>query len=280
MYYDAHTHLNDDKLYPQREKHLQDFFDHWWARIVNIGVNHDRNKKAIHISKQAQKHWHNHVLATIGVHPTETVFGDINHIDDIAPLIHQLEQVYHKNKKYIVAIGECGNDAHHGDYKKTKELQKELFFQQGLLARKHKLPLVIHSRDNFDDAFEILKAFVDLKIYFHCRGYGPDEIKKLHHTFPHLRIGFCGNISYPKAQLLRDSFEQIKILQKNTSSIHKIHFLLETDAPYLTPQTKRGTINVPANIKDIYQYISDTFNIASSLLQEKIKHAFEWLYMH
>ena len=80
-----------------------------------------------------------------------------------------LEQLYHDYAPSIVAIGECGNDAHHGDYTQVKDLQQKLFHAQCLLARRLNVPIMIHSRDNFEDAFEVLQDFTDLKIYYHCR---------------------------------------------------------------------------------------------------------------
>lgn len=299
MYFDAHTHLNDEKLYPQWKNHLQHFFDAWGESLINVGVNDSWNQRAIDMAIQ----WNTnhpqgkHIFASIWIHPTETIFGNIQSSLDIKRAIAQLETQYTKNPEYIVAIGECGNDAHHGDYRQVREIQKELFYAQCLLARKLNLPLIIHSRDNFEDAFEILQNFTDLKIYFHCRGYGPNEVAQCTKTFSKLWIGFCGNITYPKAHLLRESFQKILDIRSSlqiqngsnkpwqthasqenlTSKWQWSHFLIETDAPYLAPQTKRGTINAPINIVDTYQYISETFAAPLDMLQTYIQKSFQVL---
>lgn len=97
------------------------------------------------------------------------------------------------------------------------------------LAKEFQLPIVIHSRDDFESTFDVIKDFKEEKIYFHCFGYSAEEIRKLQEYFPHIRFGFCGNISYPKAQSLRDA-----LLACDVNNI-----VLETDAPWLSPQAVR-----------------------------------------
>lgn len=80
----------------------------------------------------------------------------------------ELEKLYTENKEYIIAIGECGIDVHYPNGAATIELQKKLFRKQCLLAQTLKLPIVIHSRDDFQSTFDIIKEFKNEKIYFHC----------------------------------------------------------------------------------------------------------------
>ena len=64
MYYDAHTHLNSEQLFPSREEHLKNFIYAGGQKLVNVGVNHPWNKKAIEMAKKTSN-----CLATIGIHP-------------------------------------------------------------------------------------------------------------------------------------------------------------------------------------------------------------------
>jgi TatD DNase family protein len=104
------------------------------------------------------------------------------------------------------------------------------------MAREYNLPVVIHSRDAFAETIAVLSDFADLKIYLHCRGYTPVEVKCCVELFPQLRIGYTGTVTYPKAVDIRES-----LLVTPLSSI-----LTETDAPYLAPQPMRGKTNEPS----------------------------------
>jgi Tat protein secretion system quality control protein TatD with DNase activity len=113
------------------------------------------------------------------------------------------------------------------------------------------------------------------KIYFHCRWYTTLELEVLHNLIKNnqnleLYIGFCGNISYPKAQDLRDSFQYC--LDNN------MNILIETDAPYLSAQVIRWQQNTPAKIIHTYEYISDYFYIPIDQLQKKTHDNFMSLY--
>jgi TatD DNase family protein len=226
MYFDSHTHLNNEQLYPQRQKHLQDFIQKGWIGLINIGVNHEYNTRWIEIARSFHgvtatiepvrslrgkynsfKSEHSKqesdadgigVWCTIGLHPYEVVSWDITD-SNLHHKLKEMSLLYAPYKECIVAIGECGIDTHYPDSHTTLALQKDLFRQQCDLARQWDLPIVIHSRANRQATHEVLQNFKDLTIYFHCRSYTPDEIKIIKATYPKFYIGFCGNISYPKA---------------------------------------------------------------------------------
>lgn len=172
------------------------------------------------------------------------------------------------NLQYVVAVGETGIDVHYPNGLETLETQKQLFIQHCNLARELKLPLVVHSRDAFNETFEILKNYTDLTIYFHCRGYGPREFEILNSKFEKLFVGFCGNVTYKKAEELRESLKIISLTQ----------LLLETDAPYLTPQIVRGEDNHPANVKYIYDFVADFLKITPEALSQQIEANFHSVY--
>lgn len=268
MYYDAHTHLNDEKLYPQRETYLQNFIAIGGLWLVNVGVDFERSQRAVSIAQHAQEKFPDiFVKATIGFHPSEVCFGKIKNTQDIVASIQILKDLYAKHAEYTVAIGECGIDTHY-DGDPYINLQKELFAQQCDLAQELNLPIVIHSRDDFASTWDVIKNYKNQKIYFHCRGYGPDEVKTLQDYFPQLWIGFCGNISYPKAQVLRDS-----LYVARPESI-----LLETDSPYLAPQARRGQTNEPAYVSEIYAYVASILSLNISQLQSRLADNFHKLY--
>jgi len=281
MYLDAHTHLNEPFLFKNYKDYIKNFKKIWGEKIVNVWVDFERNERALKI----QEEFFDICLSTWWFHPTEPIFKYKDkkyefkkwefvswekYIDLAKTYLEKLIE-----EKKIVAIGECGIDYYYFEFLKdgqtedeVKKQQKELFIMQLDLAKKYNLPVVIHSRDAFYETLEITEKYKDLKIYFHCWGYGPNEVKKVKDVFPNLWIGFDGNITYKKAQELRDS---IKNCDLN-------NILLETDAPYLTPQIVRKEKNQPANIKYIYDFVSDLLNLDLWKLKKQIKTNFNKFY--
>lgn len=109
-------------------------------------------------------------------------------LQNISDKMQWLKELYVVHKKYIVAIGETGIDVHYPNGLETLEIQKQLFIHHCDLARECNLPLVVHSRDDFETTLDILTHYTDLTVYFHCRGYGPEEYKRLNDLLPHLFI--------------------------------------------------------------------------------------------
>jgi TatD DNase family protein len=204
------------------------------------------------------------VKATIGFHPEDA--KDIPQ-SDFSALMEQLEQQYLNNKEEIIAIGECGIDLYRVENPNI-EHQQELFKLQAQLARKLNLPLVIHSRDAFEETLEILKEFTDLKIYFHCRGYGPEEVSIVENLFPQLRLGFTNIITYPSAQKTRDALLAIK----------KAKMLMETDAPFLPPQTFRGKMNYPEYVNYAYEKCAELLGMGNREFEKLIEENFTTIF--
>lgn len=121
------------------------------------------------------------VKSTIGYHPECCHDGEITE-ENIQQKIVDLKKLYQENKAYIVAIGECGIDTYYPGSEEHLELQKKLFALQCDLAKELDLPLMVHIRKDFASAFEILQMYRDLTVYIHCRGFGPEEVKRLQVT--------------------------------------------------------------------------------------------------
>ena len=276
-FFDAHTHLNHSDLYENRQQHLQNFVVAGGMGLVNIGVDHTYNTRGIEIASQAQQLFPaTLVKTTIGLHPYEVATGTLT-AENRQEKFNEMKSLYtQSNQEHIVAIGEIGIDTYRPDTDQTLELQKETFRQQCEWARTLGLPIVIHSRANREATHEVLQDFIDLTIYFHCRPYGPDEVKIIKETYPDFYIGFCGNISYPKAENIRQSLRylvyenesypeyistgKLKDLPSDPYTLDKVsnltNILIETDAPYLPPQNHRGQQNTPALVQANYNYIS------------------------
>ncbi len=257
MYFDSHTHLNSEQLFSNSEKYLESFESMWGKALVNVAVDLDRAKKALQISKNNNTSLK--VLSTIGFHPWLIWNNDIcsNNFDF---LINQAEDFLKENKEYTYAIWECGIDTHYDNWKSLED-QKSFFDMQCTLAEKYNLPIVIHSRDDFYSTLEVLKKYPNLKIYFHCWWYWKKEVNILQESFKNVWIGYTWNITFPKADNIRESL----------LSTNKQNILMETDAPYLAPQVHRGQMNMPEYVKYIYEYSSELLSMNLEDYQKQIK---------
>lgn len=268
MYIDAHCHLNDDALYPDYDTHAANFVKAWGVGIVTVWCDLDSSTRACEIAKNlvvGRSLWDSRFAsleqakATIGIHPSEACFGAVT-MDNIDSVLAGVEALYQHEKDVVCAIGECGIDMHYEWSVAALDVQQALFRRQCAWAREEKLPVVVHSRDGFEETVAVMKLYSDAVYYIHCFGYGPDEIKKLLEDFPKIYFGFDGNISYPKAQALRDACVLVP----------SDRLILETDAPYLAPQWLRGTTNVPANVQQIYAYVANLRGVDESMMCKEI----------
>lgn len=282
MYYDSHTHLNDDLLFPNWSEYITNFANLGGRWVVNIWVDYNSSARAVQIaesyissefpdSKATSKDIR--VLATIWLHPWY-ITSHWRTREDIDAQNDLIRDLYHAKNQYIYAIWEIGTDLHWPVSDSDYELQKYMFDKQCQLARELKLPIVIHSRDDWRGTMDILDNYKDLKIYMHCRWYTPTELQYLldNFTSDNIYIWFTGNVTYPKALPIKES---LRFAYTNNMNI-----LTETDAPYLKPQQVRSLKepNKPEYTLYIYDYMSEFLGIWLIKLQEIIKVNFENFY--
>jgi TatD DNase family protein len=260
MLIDAHTHLNLEDLFIDRKTHLTNFQNAGGKILVNAGAHSDYNQKGILIAQEAKYLFPELIVkTTVGFHPEDA--RDIA-ASDFSALMDELKQQYLDNKEEVIAIGECGIDLH----TETTNLvhQQELFKLHAELARDLQLPLVIHSRDAFEETLEVLKDFRDLKVYFHCRGYGAAEVHIVEELFPNVWLGFTNILTYPNAHSTRASFLAVTTAKR----------LMETDAPFLPPQDFRGKMNYPAYVKYGYACGAQLLEVTEEALEKQVEENF------
>ncbi|WP_293445402.1 TatD family hydrolase [Persephonella sp.] len=235
---DTHAHLDmlksEEDLYESIES-----LDY----IITIGCDKEEIFKAVEISNRFEN-----VYASVGYHPY-----DINDLTDRD--IEILEDICRKNSK-VVAVGETGLD-YYRDIT-PKKLQWDFFEKQLELAKKLKLPVVIHSRSANEDTINILEnhsPFPDSGV-LHCFGGDLPMMEKA--VEMGFYISFAGNITYPKADNLRE------VLRKTPLD----RLLLETDSPFLSPQKKRGKSNKPSYIFYTLEFVSQFLDIPKEELEK------------
>ena len=215
MWADSHCHLQYEGITADA---LARAAEVGVERIICVGTDADQSQKAIEVARAHP----DTVWATVGLHPHDASRG----VDTIVGLLGPAE---------VVGIGECGLDYHYDH--SPREVQREAFAAQVALAHEHRLALVIHTREAWEDTFDILRAEgVPERTVFHCFTGGPTEARRS------LDLGaslsFSGIITFKTAGDLREAAAMTPLDR----------VLVETDAPYLTPVPHRGTPNQPARV--------------------------------
>jgi TatD DNase family protein len=142
------------------------------------------------------------------------------------------------------ALGEVGMDYYHPPYGTPVE-QERLFRRQIELALTMDLPLIIHSRDAFEDTLRILSGYrFPRGLILHCFGYGPGEAEAF--LAAGYTLSFAGNLTFPKSVNLHEAARLVPTDR----------LLFETDSPYLTPVPLRGKKNEPPNVVHTYRFFA------------------------
>lgn len=268
MLIDTHAHLFWESYEQDFDEVIKRSLEADVSTIINVGVDVALSKKAAELENDKVKFY-----SSIAIHPEEAIkyFQNQDQIDkDLA----KLEEIYQRNPQKVIAVGECGLDYGYfsrEDYlpenisiEQAKDLQRKLFQTQIDLAKKLNLPLLLHVRDDrsddpnliecWDEIFEMAGDHFGI---LHCySGLMPTTQKALKSNF---LVSFAGNLTYPKNEYLRDA---VKFLP-----LEKI--VLETDSPFLPPQSIRGKRNEPSSVKEIAQLIADLKGIPFSQVAEQ-----------
>lgn len=244
MLIDTHCHLNDRNLiYFAMDIVSTSERDNMLGYIC-VGTNLESSKIAVKESEIFTS-----VYATIGFHPDSC----LEYNEEIE---HELTELAKSEK--VVAFGEIGLDYYYLD-NSPKEKQKEVFEKQIKLADKLSLPLVIHLRDAFGDAIEILKRnkkYINNGGVIHCYSGSVESAKIL------LDMGFY--LSFNGVITFKNAKKNVEVLK--TLPLDKI--LVETDSPYLSPEPFRGKPNEPKNVNIVVDKMSEILEIDRDKLTE------------
>lgn len=236
MFTDTHCHLSKDD-YEDIEKVIDDAKNNGVNRLIISGCEKNMIKESIEIANN-----HDNIFLALGFHPEEA--DEVTEQD-----ILELKETIKNNNK-VVAVGEIGLDYHYG--KENKEKQIKLFKDMIGIAKELNLPVVIHTRDAFQDTYDILKE-EKISGVIHCFSDNLENAKK------YLSLGFSlgiGGVLTFKNTNLKETVKEIPIDR----------ILLETDSPYLAPVPFRGEKNEPKYIP----YIAKELSLQKGLSIEEI----------
>lgn len=261
---DTHCHINimvkKNFDTPLTQQHLADAkkivdqaIVHRVTRIINVGTSVIESKNCVLLAQNFDA-----CYAAVGIHPNDCRAEWKNDV-------HKVEQLIIDDKeKKIVAIGECGLDFHYPDF--DVERQKDAFRAQIELALKYKLPLIVHTRSAAQETLNVIDEFRnhDLKGVIHC--FSEDLQFAQECIARSFVLGIGGPLTYPKNEILRNVFSTVPL-----ESI-----ILETDAPYLPPQSMRGKENHPMYIATIAASLAQLRNeTLESISRETTQNALQ-----
>ena len=281
MIIDTHCHYNCEPLSLEAEFHWKNALKQNVIGGICVGTNLSNSVLALQLAEKFST-----LYAAIGIHPEEYTHkiksllnADIYSQAEIDTVIQQditaftnlLETTLKQKNTKLLAIGEIGLDYYSLKTKGIKRtivenMQKAVFSAQLELAFQHSLPVILHVRDQIErtqtnayyDTFNILNQLVsqykneNKKIphfILHCASGPIDYIENCINLGGY--IGFAGNVTYTNAPELREIF---KITPSN-------RVLLETDAPYLAPNEKKGQICEPQFITETADFLQHTYEI-------------------
>lgn len=230
---DVHCHLNLKGFEVDLDEVIKRATEAGVTKIINVGTSLETSKKAVELAEKYEN-----LYAIVGVHPHHADKVENNWIDELKKIA--------QNKK-VVAIGEIGLDYY--SYKSNgvvdPKVQKHIFEAQIKLANELKLPLQIHNRQAGENVIEILKKNKNLlqKIpgMFHCFAATREVLNDVLDLG--FYVGFDGNITY-KGLAKGETVELSNLCE--LTPIERI--VVETDAPFLTPEPKRGSRNEPSYV--------------------------------
>ncbi|MFH0830774.1 MAG: TatD family hydrolase [Parcubacteria group bacterium] len=241
---DTHCHLDDHAFDKDRQAVYERAKTAGVVALINPGSNLEDSQIAVKLA-----HEYSNVYAAVGLHPHFTVSAS-----EQALVRAESELLRLTADPLVVAVGEFGLDVKDG------ALQMQLSAARRLLtlAQRQKLPVILHCRQAYRELFSLIEEVgKPLEGIMHAFAAGPTELDQALKLGLH--VAFGGMVTFEKrTELLREAVKACPLER----------MLLETDAPYLTPEPRRGQRNEPAEVATIGQFIASLRGISYSELAE------------
>jgi TatD DNase family protein len=263
MLIDSHAHLDSPRYADDREALLHRAWEAGVRAVLSIGIGDgpDTMHQALEISREFKDRPEiPKIFASAGIHPHEAQLADEKAYEKLDQLLQQPE---------VIACGEIGLDYFYDH--SPRNIQKAAFRRQMEIAAGRKQPIIIHCRPSdgstnaWDDTLQILEEAwkpTGLGGILHCfTGEWDHARRALDAGF---LISFAGNITFPKAQPIRDAAAQVPL----------DGILVETDAPFLAPVPNRGKRNEPAFVREVAAKLAEVRGISPELAASRTSENF------
>ncbi|KAB1070623.1 TatD family deoxyribonuclease [Tamlana haliotis] len=239
---DTHTHLYSESFDEDRDEMIKRSIEQGVSRFFIPAIDSEYTEAML----QLEKDFPENMFLMMGLHPThvkENFKDELEHVESML------------GKRHFYAVGEIGIDLYWDQ--STLEIQKEAFIYQIRLAKKYKLPIVIHCREAFDEIFEVLEQekAEDLFGIFHCFTGNLEQARQA--ISYNMKLGIGGVVTFKNGKI--DQF------------LHEIdlkHIVLETDAPYLAPVPFRGKRNESLYILKVLEKMAYIYGVPVETIAE------------
>lgn len=238
--FDSHAHYDDDSFSEDLTELLEGLPSKGISHVVNCGTDINSCRKLAEISDK-----YNYIYFAAGIHPHEAEDANEGFIEEL--------KAFTKHPK-CVAIGEIGLDYHY-DFS-PRDIQKDVFEKQLILAKELELPVIIHDREAHEDTLKLLKKYTPKGIV-HCFSGSVEMAKDIVSLGMHIGLG--GAVTFKNAKKPVEVAKYVPLER----------LVLETDCPYMTPVPFRGKRNDSSLISVTADFIAELKGISTQELLDK-----------
>ncbi len=231
LIFDTHAHYDDEIFDNDRDKLFEEMYQKGVCCIINCSTDKQSIKSSVDLSKK-----YNFIHSALGYHP-----GCINNMPQSDNWLYELAENLRQDK--VVALGEVGLD-YYWEENADREVQLYYFEKQIQLSKELDIPLIVHSRNAHRDTFELLKKYKPRAV-IHCFSGSAELAQQA--TKLGIYIGLGGVVTFKNA---RQALDVAREIDEN-------FLLLETDAPYMSPEPYRGSRNNSTNILEVARKIAN-----------------------
>ena len=247
---DSHCHINDNLYKENPEEYIKNAENSGVFQFLVVGFDKASSVDAVNISKQF-----NGCYAAVGIHPSDIKKRKENDLEEIRKLA--------KDEK-VIAIGEIGLDYYWDKDEAIKAEQRKYFIEQIKIANELDLPISIHCREAIDDCLQILKENPVKKVgIMHCFAGSVESAKEFIKLG--FLLGFGGTVTFKNAVRPKEV----------VASVPSDSYVLETDAPYLTPDPYRGKENHSKYLYLIRNKIAELRGISPEQVEKETNENFK-----
>ena len=247
MIIDTHCHLDFKDFDGDRDQVITRAIDSGVCRMIDVASSLEGSRRAVELAGRYET-----VFATVGIHPHDAATADEAAIDEIGRL---------SGGKKVVAIGEVGLDYYR--HLSPRDIQASVFRRFIRMALSKNMPMVLHSRDADPDLMAIISEedkARSLRAVLHC--FSGDETFLRAALERGFFISFTCNVTYKKSDRLRELIGSVPVER----------VFLETDAPYLSPEGKRGKRNEPSNVRCLVEMLAGIYGLSQADIERITTH--------